>query len=101
MPDFKALILDFDGTLAETLGDIAMCMSQAFERMGTPPPSIDAVRSLMSVPLEVGFPRLRGNPCAAKEVNEWIQCSRSFYNGEREGRTRLFPGAKDLLLRAR
>jgi phosphoglycolate phosphatase len=99
--NYKALIIDFDGTIAETLDDIAMCMTQAFERMGAAPPTLEAVRSVMSVPLTVGIPRLLGRQCSPEEADEWVNCYRSFYNGERERRTRLLPGAKELLLRAR
>ena len=97
---FKALILDFDGTLAQTLQDIACCMAEAFQQFGEPAPSEDAVRAIMSVPLEIAIPRLLGKECASAEAAEWVLRYRSIYNGERLRRTSLFPGAKELLLRA-
>lgn len=96
-PKYKLFIFDFDGTLADTLDDIAWCMEETFVHFGEPAPGKPAVRAVMSGPLEMSVQQLRGKQCSPKEVAEWVRFYRSIYNGERERRTRLFPGAHDLL----
>jgi phosphoglycolate phosphatase len=96
-PKYKLFIFDFDGTLADSLDDIAWCMEKTFVHFGEPPPGKPAVRALMSGPLETSLQQLREKKCSPKEIAEWVRFYRSVYNGERERQTRLFPGALDLL----
>ena len=42
--DFKAVIFDLDGTLLDTLEDIADAMNSVLEKHGYPPHEIDAYR---------------------------------------------------------
>jgi len=96
---YNVLVFDFDGTLADTFSDIAWCMERTFAHFAEPAPDESAVRAVMSRPLEVSIPKLRGKQSPPEEVARWVCFYRSIYNGERERRTSLFPGAKELLER--
>lgn len=96
-PQYQLCIFDFDGTLADSLADIASCMEKTFLHFGEPAPSTSAVKSIMTGPLELSIEILRGQRCSPAETAEWVRFYRSIYNGERERHTRLFPGASELL----
>jgi len=51
VPDYQALIFDFDGTLADSLDSIADAMAEAFVEAGLPAPARERVARSVGVPL--------------------------------------------------
>ena len=49
---YKAILFDFDGTLADTAPGILMTMRETFRRMGIPVPDDDSMRATIGMPLE-------------------------------------------------
>ena len=56
----RTLILDFDGTLADTQTSILSTTHAALQEMGLPQPSDDFIRSLIGLPLKDMFLRYPG-----------------------------------------
>ena len=54
----KLIILDFDGTLGDTRGNIVTTMRQTLKQLGYPEASEDAIAATIGVPLEAGFDQL-------------------------------------------
>ena len=51
MPDYRAVIFDFDGTLADSLDSIAVAMAETFVEAGFPAPPRATVAHAVGVPL--------------------------------------------------
>ncbi len=45
--DFRAVLFDLDGTLADTLADLANATNSALEQLGCPPHPVDAYRKMV------------------------------------------------------
>lgn len=100
MKSYKALVLDFDGTLASTLEDVASCMVKTFRAFGLSPPATEDVLPTMGLPLEEAFLKLLGDRSSAQNPQEWARVYRGLYASGGAPQTRLFPGAAGFLARA-
>lgn len=58
----RLLVLDFDGTLADTAAGIVATMTATFGECGLPLPAAEAVRATIGLPLESSIARLSGLP---------------------------------------
>jgi len=91
----RALLLDLDGTLADTLPDLAAAVNHTRERLGWPPMPVAAVK----IHIGDGIRRLlRG--CTGfddTEVETLIPVWRGWYLEHAVDETRLLPGAEALL----
>lgn len=94
---YRLLIADFDGTLVETLDDVAWCMKLTFEANGFSAPDRDAVRATIGLSLEDSLGRLCAGPLSSQELSLWVQAYRTFYKTEQGRRSRLFPGVRETL----
>lgn len=56
----KAVLFDFDGTLANTADGIVLTMKETYRRMGLQVPDDEAVRQTIGIPLEKGIKMLGG-----------------------------------------
>ncbi len=54
----RLLVLDFDGTLADTAAGIVATMTATFQEMHWPLPPAEAIRATIGLPLEVSIARL-------------------------------------------
>ncbi|MBR7001468.1 MAG: HAD hydrolase-like protein, partial [Neisseriaceae bacterium] len=52
MKSYRALIFDWDGTLADSTAHIVDAVQFAFEQNGLQPPSVDDARSIIGFSLE-------------------------------------------------
>ncbi|MCI4680385.1 HAD family hydrolase [Rhodoblastus acidophilus] len=94
---YRLLIADFDGTLVETLDDVAWCMKRTFEANGFSAPDRDAVRATIGLSLEDSLRRLCAGPLSSQELSLSVQAYRTFYKTEQGRRSRLFPGVRETL----
>ncbi len=95
---FQAAIFDLDGTLLDTLGDIADAMNSALERMGFPGHETTAYRYLTGDGMRALAER--SIPEKAKDEATLAACIREFrleYAGRWGTKTRPYPGILGLL----
>lgn len=94
--NYKAVMFDLDGTLADTLGDIMAAANHAFTQMGQPTQNYDRFRYLAGQGLE----RLFTDALPVdehKRVEEYMQYFRTYYAQHNMDTTSLYPGIADLL----
>lgn len=94
---YRLLVLDFDGTLADTLPDISHCLTEAFLHHGVVSPSAEAIRATVGAPLEHGIQHLLGEDEETDRVREVARTYRDVYQRERGRRTRVVAGAAEAL----
>jgi phosphoglycolate phosphatase len=96
MTGFELVVFDFDGTLADSAGGIADCMSAAFEAFGLEPPDVEEVRRRIGLSLEEAIRQLirdrRDIPVDAVAVRY-----RELHPAIAAPATVLFPGTREML----
>lgn len=97
---FKLLIMDFDGTIAQTLDDVVWCMRKTFEGYGHAAPDYTDVLSTVGLTLEDSFRALCKEPITEDKIGAWVSNYRKLYKTEGGTRTRLFPGMKESMQKA-
>ena len=93
----KALILDLDGTVTDSIGNILVCMRTTFEALGAPPPEDDAVRQTIGMTLEEGMAALLGEKNQDQALVYCAEYRRIFNEHPEFNRDVLFPGIEILL----
>jgi len=96
--EFKAVIFDLDGTLLDTLRDIADSMNSALESMGYPPHDVDAYKHLTGE--GVAQMAERSLPPAARDdaaIEDCIRRFRSAYVENYMNHSRPYEGIPELL----
>ncbi len=63
----RAVLFDFDFTLADSSEGIAVCMNHALARLGLPPASADAIRRTIGLDLNTAFGILAGEEWRSRE----------------------------------
>lgn len=99
MAELKLCALDLDGTLADSQHHIIAAMTAAFASEGENPPSADAVRQVVGLPLEVAVRRLAPG-IGGLQVERLGQAYRDAYfdaKADDDAPEALFPGALDAL----
>lgn len=98
MRKFKAILFDLDGTLLDTLDDLADSMNASLRRFGFPPNPVDAYRYLLGDGLVNLVSRAlpadyRDEVTINKVVSaQWDECSRNWAN-----KTHPYEGIPELL----
>ncbi len=96
--NFKAVILDFDGTIADTRSLIVRTMRQTIAELALPSRTDDECAAMIGLPLKQTFTDLipmddaTGDRCA--EVYR-----RLFFENNVPGAVPMFPGVKDMICR--
>ena len=97
-PTFKAVLFDLDGTLLNTLIDLADAMNAALVHFGFPPHPVDAYKYFIGDAVETeakrAMPESAGDPQTIKKVAE---LSEQIYDKSWHKNTRPYPGIPDLL----
>ena len=78
MKTYRALIFDWDGTLADSTAHIVDAVQFAFQQNGLPPPSIDDARSIIGLSLENAMLQLGRND-ARDKMDDLITAYRTYY----------------------
>lgn len=93
----KAVIFDLDGTLLNTLEDLAAALNYAMDAYGYPHRSNAEVRDFVGNGvtglIELAIPNGRGNP----QFDEIVRLYRSYYAGHCQIMTRPYDGVMELL----
>ncbi|MDH4248615.1 MAG: HAD family hydrolase [Deltaproteobacteria bacterium] len=94
-PPFRALILDFDGTLVDSRRSIVESMEAVLAHLGLPPVPGDQIAALIGLPLEGVFARLsKGEP---ETIAAMLAHYRSIFQRYSRAHSRLFPGVRETL----
>ncbi len=94
---FNTVIFDMDGTLLDTLEDIADSVNYTLEKLGFPPRDLSEIRSYIgngvTYLMELSIPEGRQNP----EFNHAISLFRQHYSCNCTSKTRPYTGIVELL----
>jgi phosphoglycolate phosphatase len=93
----KAIIWDFDGTLASSLEGIFSSMSETLKTYGYPAPTLEEVRATVGLTLEESMRRLSHNKCTDEQIPELVAKYRSLHESNAAPLTKLFNGTQDVL----
>lgn len=94
------IILDYDGTIVDSLPSITHATRRTFAAHGLPEPSEEDVRRALYDGRGLEFYLQRLNPALDEAgVDTWIQEWRAIYAAEAHGLTHPFPGAVQTLQR--
>lgn len=97
---FRAIIFDLDGTLLNTLNDIAGAMNQVLLDNGFPPHPIDMYKYYIGDGLEKLIERaLPGEAATEVSLPIYLRAFRAVYADTWHVSTRPYPGIPDLLTR--
>lgn len=91
----KAILFDFDGTLADTAPGIVLTMQKSFESMGLPAPSDAAVRQTIGMPLLESV-RMLGH-FDQQQAERGTEIYRQLFHIYEAGHVRLFPQVPETL----
>lgn len=93
---YQAVMFDMDGTLADTLGDIAAAANHAFTQMGQPTHTLERFRYLAGQGLQRLFTDALPEAEHAR-APEYMQHFRNYYAEHSMDTSTLYPGIADLL----
>ena len=86
----KAVLFDFDGTLADTAPGIVLTMQETFRAMGCPVPDEEAIRQTIGLPL-VDCIRILGN-ISVEEAEKGVEVYRALFPTFELTHITMFPG---------
>ena len=93
----RLIILDFDGTLGDTRGNILLTMTQTLAQLGYPPQEEETMAATIGVPLEKGFEQMLPG-IGPDEVALCAKTYRDIFQKNRKQMIpKLFPHVKDTL----
>ncbi|MBI5578256.1 MAG: HAD family hydrolase [Deltaproteobacteria bacterium] len=96
--DFKAVIFDLDGTLLDTLEDLADSMNCVLERNRLPKHSLAAYKYFVGDGMDMLVRRALPFEIAdEEELNRFIREMKSEYSGRWLSKTRPYPGVPEML----
>lgn len=98
MPKFELAVFDLDGTLLDTIGDVAECFNEALRRNGFPVHRVDEYPGLVGGDLEAIVSRLLPEGLRDDECVDRVKESyRSIYSASEKPLTRPYEGIYELL----
>ena len=97
MAGIVSVIFDLDGTLLDTLDDLAAAINYAVQKQGYPPHSRDAVRSFVGNGAGTAIRRALPLDCDALEHTKTLASFREYYQEHRTDATRPYDGIEKML----
>lgn len=98
----KLMIFDFDGTLVDTITDVAISFNGALEKCGFPQYPLEEYGRLVGGNLETIVSRLLPQDCVTPENVERVKAMyRTIYKNSPKPNTKPYPGIEQLLLSLR
>jgi phosphoglycolate phosphatase len=97
MQNIKAVIWDLDGTLLNTLDDLAAAVNAALDAYGMPARTVDEVRRFVGNGVRMLIRRAVPRECNEQTVDEVLASFRSYYAAHHTDRTTPYDGIIDTL----
>lgn len=97
MSQFEAVIFDLDGTLLNTLEDLADSTNYALEKMGFPRRSIDQICAFVGNGVQRLIEQVVPEGVEQKKIDETLEIFKSYYSLHKEDKTRPYEGIIELL----
>jgi phosphoglycolate phosphatase len=94
---FKAAIFDLDGTLLDTIQDLAHCMNSVLERMGYPTHPVEAHKIFVGDGLESYVRRSLPEGADEETVRRGMELEREEYGNHWADTTRPYDGVPEML----
>ena len=99
MPMYKLVIFDLDGTLLNTLGDLAAAGNYALAKMGKPQHAVDAYKLFVGNGIPKLIERILPAESTDMEREETFRVFNEYYSAHKADRTVPYDGIKDMLER--
>lgn len=97
MSNIKAVVFDLDGTLLNTLTDLAASSNRALVQMGRPTRTVDEVKSFIGNGARLLCNRLVGLDAPEETVSECLRLFQADYNIHLNDNTAPYPGIMNML----
>lgn len=97
MEKFQAVIFDLDGTLLNTLEDLADSTNYALERMGFPARSIEQICSFVGNGVQRLIEQAVPEGVEPEQVEQTLKVFKLYYSLHKEDKTRPYDGIIELL----
>jgi phosphoglycolate phosphatase len=94
-PRYRVLLLDWDGTIADSRDAILASFAATFAHFGEPVPPQSVIEATIGMQLTEAMVRLC--PRAAGHEQEWLSVYREHSVRQEQARTRLFEGVAEVL----
>lgn len=97
MTNFKAVVFDLDGTLVDSLSDLAISANAAVAQMGFPVHSVDEVKTFVGNGVGKLISRSLPNGVEPSVVDDCLDIFRRFYDCHLLDNTKPYDGIVDML----
>ncbi len=94
---YKLVVFDLDGTLLNTLGDLAAAGNHALERMGRPPHPVEAYKHFVGNGIPKLIERILPADSSAEEREETYRIFNEYYSAHKSDRTVPYDGMAELV----
>lgn len=95
--NIKAVVFDLDGTLLDTLHDLASSCNRALALLGRPPRAEDEIRSFIGNGARMLCARLLGPNASEQAVDDCLTLFQADYNLHMNDSTAPYPGILEML----
>jgi len=94
---FKLLIFDMDGTLVDSLRDIAVAVNYTLSLYGLPVLPLEVIESYVGTGAKTLIKKAMGDAACRFDLDEVVLKFREYYIEHCLDETRLFPGTREML----
>lgn len=97
MGGWKAVVFDLDGTLTDTLGDLAAATNEALRRHGFPACPLESYRHMVGNGARKLIERALGGACTPERTEQVLQDFLKIYDADCPRYTRPYDGVEEAL----